>query len=71
MIAHGASIMEIEIRTLRKANELLSKRKQRKRKVLKGFVSQSIADGLQLVAQSQNQDIIDQTSTADNGLVRR
>jgi hypothetical protein len=71
MIAHGASIMEAEIKNLRKANEILSKRKQRKRKVLKGFVSRSITDGLQLVAQRQGQDTIDQTGTADDGPVRR
>jgi hypothetical protein len=71
MIAHGASIMEVEIGRLRKANEALSKRKQRKKKVLKGFISKSIADGLQLVAQRQGQDIIDQTNTTDNGAVRR
>ena len=46
MIAHGAQIMEVEIGRLRKANELLLMRKQRKKKVLKGFVSRSIADGL-------------------------
>ena len=37
MIAHGASIMEIEIGQLRKANETLSKRKQRKKKSTEGI----------------------------------
>jgi hypothetical protein len=71
MIAHGASIMEVEIGRLRKANETLSKRKTRKRKVLKGFVSKSIADRLQLIAQRQNQGTVDQTNAADNGPVQR
>jgi len=46
MIAHGASIMEAELGRLRTANELLSKRKSRKRKVLKGLNIASIAGGL-------------------------
>jgi hypothetical protein len=71
MITHRASIIEIEIKHLRKANKILSKRKQHKQKVLKGFVSKSIADGLQLAAQRQGQDIINQSNTADDGPVRR
>ena len=51
MIAHGASIMEAEIGRLRTANALLSKRKSRKRKVLKGINTISVADGLKLKEQ--------------------
>ena len=46
MIAHGALIIEVEINQLRKANKALSKRKARKRKVLKGFISRLITDRL-------------------------
>ena len=67
MIAHGASILESEIGRLRKANETLSKRKQRKKKVLRGAISRSIADGLQLVAQHQNQGTINQNSISGDG----
>jgi hypothetical protein len=48
MIAHGASIMEAEIGRLRTANALLSKRKSRKRKVLKGVNTISVAAGIKL-----------------------
>jgi hypothetical protein len=48
IIAHGASIMEAEIGRLRTANALLSKRKSRKRKVLKGVNTISVADGVKL-----------------------
>lgn len=60
-VVHGASIMEVEIARLRKANEMLSKRKQRKRKVLKGANTLSIAAGLQMTAQRRNQDVIEQS----------
>ena len=40
--------MQVEIKNLRAANELLSKRKSRKRKVLKGVTTIAVADGLQL-----------------------
>jgi hypothetical protein len=71
MIAHGASIMEVEIARLRKANTLLSKRKQHKKKVLKGAMPRSIADGLQLSAQLAGQDIDRQNGASDDGPVRR
>ena len=71
MIAHGASIMEVEINQLRKANEALSKRKARKRKVLKGFVSRSITDGLQSILQHQNRAQNQQISKSSDNPVRR
>jgi hypothetical protein len=46
MITYGASIMEVELARLRTANALLSKRRSRKRKVLRGINTMSIADGL-------------------------
>jgi hypothetical protein len=48
LLAHGASIMQVELERLRAANALLSKRKSRKRKVLKGVTSISVADALKL-----------------------
>ena len=51
MIAHGASIMEAEIGRLRTANTLLTRRKSRKRKVLKDINTISVADGLKLKEQ--------------------
>ena len=49
MIAHGASIMEVEISRLRRANGILSARKKRKKKAIRGSNSRSIADGLALI----------------------
>jgi hypothetical protein len=54
LMAHGATILETETQQLREANIKLSKRRQRKRKGLKGFVSRSIADGLQSASQGRN-----------------
>jgi hypothetical protein len=48
LMAHGASVMQVELERLRAANALLSKRKSRKRKVLKGVTSISVADALKL-----------------------
>jgi DDE superfamily endonuclease len=48
LIAHGASVMQIELESLRAANMILSKRKKRKRKVLKGAITLSVAEGLLL-----------------------
>jgi hypothetical protein len=48
LIAHGALIMQVEIEQLRSANALLSKRKSRKRKVLKGATTISVAQGLEI-----------------------
>jgi hypothetical protein len=62
MIAHGASIMEIEIERLRTANALLSKRKQRKKKAYRGINTMSIADGLKRNVQSSITE-----STPSNG----
>jgi hypothetical protein len=63
--------MEIEINQLRKANETLSKRKTRKRKVLKGFVSRSIADGLQSISQHQNRTQTQQTDGSGGNSISR
>jgi hypothetical protein len=71
MIAHGASIMEIEIGRLRRANNILTQRKTRKKKVLKGAVTRSIADGLQLSTQRGDQDTNEQIGATNNGPVRR
>jgi hypothetical protein len=43
--------MQVEIERLRSANTLLSKRKLRKRKVLKGATTISVAQGLELGSQ--------------------
>ena len=43
LIAHGASMMQLEIERLRSANKVLSKRKARKRKILKGVTIISVA----------------------------
>jgi hypothetical protein len=62
MIAHGASIMQAEIEQLRTANALLSKRKSRKRKVLKGATTVSVAQGLEI----RSQLAIARIATANN-----
>jgi hypothetical protein len=51
LIAHGASIMQLEIERLRSANTVLSKRKSRKRKVLRGATTISVARGLEIGTQ--------------------
>ena len=66
MIAHGASIMQAEIERLRAANALLSKRKSRKRKILKGATIISVAQGLEL----GSQQAIARNAIANNSSVR-
>ena len=46
-------------------------RKQRKKKVLKGFISRSIADGLQMVSQGRIGDQTDQNGRIQDGPQRR
>jgi hypothetical protein len=48
MMAHSAAVLSTEVSRLRAANALLSKRKERKRKVLKGAITISVADGLEM-----------------------
>lgn len=62
LIAHGASVMQVEIERLRSANALLSKRKSRKKKVLKGATTLSVAQGLEL----GGQQVIARKATANN-----
>lgn len=44
LIAHGASILELqsELSKLQKVNENLTKRRQRKRKVLQGAITRTV-----------------------------
>jgi hypothetical protein len=63
LIAHGASIMQLEIERLRSANKLLSQRKARKRKVLKGATTISVARGLEIGSQLA----ISRNATANSG----
>jgi hypothetical protein len=51
MIAHSAAVLSTEVSRLQAANILLSKRKERKRKVLKGTITISVADGLEMGSQ--------------------
>ena len=61
MIAHGASIMEVEIGRLRRANDILTARKKRKKRVIRGSNSRSVAEGLALIAR---QAVSDQNDAA-------
>jgi hypothetical protein len=51
MMAHSAVVLSTEVSRLRAANVLLSKRKERKRKVLKGAITISVADSLEMGSQ--------------------
>lgn len=63
LIAHGASMMQLEIERLRSANRVLSKRKAQKRKVLKGATTISVASGLEIGSQLA----ISRNATANSG----
>jgi hypothetical protein len=41
--------VEVEIARLRKANDILSARKKRKKKAIRGSNSRSVADGIRLI----------------------
>jgi hypothetical protein len=47
-MAHSAVVLSTEVSRLRAANALLSKRKERKQKVLKSAITISVADGLEI-----------------------
>jgi len=71
MIAHGASIIELKIGRLKKANEALSKRKTQKRKVIKGSISRSVSKSLQSASQGGNQQVIKRNEVAPTRRQRR
>jgi hypothetical protein len=62
LIAHGAAIMQVEMERLRAANALLTKRKAIKRKVIKGTICMTVAEGLELGGQRE----MAQNATASN-----
>ena len=70
-MAHRHSILEIENRELRAANTTLTKRKERKRKVIKGASTIAISDGLQLAVQQQERRQISQIRPAGDGRSRQ
>jgi hypothetical protein len=67
LITHRASVMQVELDRLRAANTLLSKRKSRKRKVLKGVTSISVAEALQF----NNQPVVTQNEASIEASLRR
>jgi hypothetical protein len=71
LIAHGASMIEVELGKLREANATLSKRKQRKRKIIKGATSQLVADGLQMSVRLQAQNVIAENSGSGDMRIRQ
>lgn len=70
-MAHRHSILEIENRELRAANTALTKRKERKRKVIKGASTISISDGLQLAVRQQERRQLGQIGSAGGGRLRQ
>jgi predicted phosphoribosyltransferase len=50
-MAYSAVVLSTEVSHLRAANALLSKRKERKQKVLKGAITILVADGLEIGSQ--------------------
>jgi hypothetical protein len=70
-MAHRHSILEIENRELRAANTMLTKRKERKRKVIKGVSTVSISDRLQLAIRKQEGRQIDQNGPNSHGRPRQ
>jgi hypothetical protein len=70
-MAYRYLILKIENRELRAANAALIKRKERKRKVIKGVSTVSISEGLQLAIKQQERRQIDQIRPASDGRSRQ
>lgn len=63
--------MDVELGRLRKANDMLSKRKTRTKKLLRGVSTLSIADGLQLSSQHKEQRTAAQNGRSGEGAAQR
>jgi hypothetical protein len=51
LMAHGASIMGIELAKTQEANKKLTARNQQAKKAIRGAVTRTVSDGLQLASQ--------------------
>ena len=71
MMVYGASIVRSEVGKLRAVNTLLSKRKQRKRRVISTGITVAISEGLQLAASLQNPAVIDRKAVSSGETKRQ